>query len=84
MECLPLANDCIVFHAIERVSMFHEWQANWITDLLMLNMRSIFFIPSQCRMSGISAWNRISFTPAIFSVLLKYSDARSAPRFLAL
>lgn len=35
-------------------------------------------------MSGIKAWKRISLTPAIFSVLLKYSEARSSPRFLAL
>ena len=52
--------------------------------MLILNMRSIFLIPSQWRISGINAWNRISFTPAIFSVRLKYSDARSSPRFLAL
>lgn len=45
---------------------------------------SIFLIPSQWRISGINAWKRISLTPAIFSVRLKYSEARSAPRFLAL
>lgn len=55
--------------------------------LLMLNILSIFLIPSQlyflsalftrlnmltyCRMSGIKAWNLMSFTPAIFSVRLK-------------
>jgi len=41
-------------------------------------------MPSQWRMSGINAWNLMSFTPAIFSVRLKYSDARSKPRFRAL
>lgn len=42
-----------------------------MTYLLMLNMRSIFLMPSQWRISGIRAWKRMSFTPAMFSVLMK-------------
>lgn len=41
------------------------------THLLMLSILSILVMPSQCRMSGIRAWKRISLTPAMFSVLLK-------------
>lgn len=37
----------------------------------MLSILSILVMPSQWRMSGISAWNRMSFTPATFSVRLK-------------
>lgn len=43
-------------------------------------MLSIFLIPSQCRTSGMRAWNRESFTPAIISVDLKYLSALSPPR----
>ena len=43
-------------------------------------MLSIFVIPSQCRMSGMSAWKRMSFTPAMSSVDLKYLSAESPPR----
>lgn len=64
--------------------MHQRSQALRNTHLLMLSMRSIFLMPSQCRMSGIRAWKRMSLTPAMFSVRLKYSDARSSPRFLAL
>jgi len=42
-----------------------------VTYLLMLNILSILVIPNQCRISGIRAWKRISFTPAMFSVRLK-------------
>ena len=42
---------------------------------------STFFIPNQCRTSGINAWNLISLTPAINSVDLKYLSAESPPRF---
>lgn len=41
------------------------------THLLMLSIRSILVIPSQCRISGIRAWKRMSLTPAMFSVRLK-------------
>ena len=47
---------------------------------LMETILSIFEIPSQCNTSGISAWKRISFTPAISSVDLKYLSAESPPR----
>lgn len=42
-----------------------------MTYLLMLSILSIFLIPSQCRISGIKAWKRMSFTPATFSVRRK-------------
>ena len=44
-------------------------------------MLSIFLIPNQCRTSGMRAWNRMSFTPAMSSVALKYLSAESPPRF---
>lgn len=47
---------------------------------LMETMLSIFLIPSQWRTSGMSAWKRMSFTPAISSVALKYLSAESPPR----
>ena len=47
---------------------------------LMDTMLSIFLIPSQWRTSGINAWKRMSFTPAIISVDLKYLSAESPPR----
>jgi hypothetical protein len=50
----------------------------------METMLSIFLIPSQCRMSGINAWKRMSLTPATSSVDLKYLSAESPPRFLRL
>jgi hypothetical protein len=46
----------------------------------METILSIFDIPSQCSTSGINAWNRISLTPAISSVDLKYLSAESPPR----
>jgi len=36
-------------------------------------------MPNQCKTSGISAWKRISLTPAIISVDLKYLSAESPP-----
>jgi hypothetical protein len=47
---------------------------------LMLTIRSTLRIPSQCSTSGISAWKRMSFTPAISSVAAKYLSAESPPR----
>ena len=51
---------------------------------LIDTMLSIFLMPSQCRTSGMSAWKRMSFTPAMSSVALKYLSAESPPRFLRL
>lgn len=48
---------------------------------LIETMLSIFLMPSQWRTSGMSAWNRMSFTPAMSSVALKYLSAESPPRF---
>ena len=70
---------CCTYISIKSLCM--RWHD---TYLLMLSIRSIFLMPSQWRISGINAWKRISFTPAMFSVLLKYSEARSNPRFRAL
>ena len=47
---------------------------------LIDTMLSIFLIPNQCKMSGMSAWKRMSFTPAMSSVDLKYLSAESPPR----
>ena len=47
---------------------------------LMETMRSTLVIPSQCSTSGMSAWKRMSFTPAMSSVDLKYLSAESPPR----
>ena len=41
--------------------------------------RWIFLTPSQCRTSGISSWNRMSWTPATHSVRAKYCAALSPP-----
>lgn len=81
---LPLTDDSIMFHTVRNTLGLKRTGDADATHLLMLSIRSIFLIPSQWRMSGINAWKRMSLTPAIFSVRLKYSDARSAPRFLAL
>ena len=43
-------------------------------------MLSIFLMPNQCKTSGINAWKRMSFTPAMSSVDLKYLSAESPPR----
>ena len=51
---------------------------------LIETILSIFLIPNQCNTSGMRAWNRMSFTPAINSVDLKYLSAESPPRFLKL
>lgn len=51
---LPLANNCVMFHAAEKVSC-RFYTSNDATHLLMLSILSIFLIPSQCRMSGIKA-----------------------------
>ena len=48
---------------------------------LIDTMLSIFWIPNQCSTSGMRAWKRISLTPAISSVDLKYLSALSPPRF---
>lgn len=48
---------------------------------LIETMLSIFLIPNQCKMSGMSAWKRMSLTPATSSVALKYLSAESPPRF---
>lgn len=55
-------------------------EANMAYMSLMETMLSIFLIPSQCNTSGINAWKRISFTPAMSSVDLKYLSAESPPR----
>lgn len=74
---LPLLNDGVVLHAVGRMvsilrmAVPHIVFDERVTYLLMLSILSIFLIPSQCRMSGIKAWKRISFTPAIFSVRRK-------------
>jgi hypothetical protein len=81
---LPLTDDGVVLHTVGMVTLMSEDYSGIKTYLLILSILSIFLIPSQCRISGIKAWNLISFTPAIFSVRLKYSEARSAPRFRAL
>lgn len=47
---------------------------------LIETILSIFLIPSQCNTSGINAWKRISLTPAMSSVDLKYLSAESPPR----
>lgn len=47
---------------------------------LIDTMLSILVMPSQWRMSGMRAWKRMSFTPAIISVDLKYLSAESPPR----
>lgn len=73
---LPLLDNGVVLHAIEwmisilRVTAAHDVKAS-VTYLLMLSILSIFLIPSQCRISGIRAWKRMSFTPAMFSVRRK-------------
>ena len=36
-------------------------------------------MPSQFSTSGISSWKRMSWTPAMHSVRLKYWSARSPP-----
>lgn len=47
---------------------------------LMETMLSILRMPSQCKTSGMSAWNRMSLTPAMSSVARKYLSAESPPR----
>ena len=47
---------------------------------LIETMLWIFVMPSQCRTSGIKAWKRMSLTPAMSSVDLKYLSAESPPR----
>jgi hypothetical protein len=47
---------------------------------LIETMLSIFLMPSQCKTSGIKAWKRMSLTPAMSSVDLKYLSAESPPR----
>lgn len=56
-----------------------SWERTYMS--LIDTMLSIFVMPSQWRTSGINAWNRISLTPAISSVDLKYRSAESPPRF---
>lgn len=68
----PLPDDGIVFHAgYPNGSARAAQRDTRITHLLMLSILSILVMPSQCRISGIRAWNRISLTPAMFSVRLK-------------
>lgn len=76
----PTIASCFILVIVNKERIL-KWS---ITYLLILNILSIFLMPSQWRISGINAWNLMSLTPAIFSVLLKYSEARSSPRFLAL
>lgn len=47
---------------------------------LIETILSIFLIPSQCKTSGMRAWKRMSLTPAMSSVDLKYLSAESPPR----
>lgn len=71
----PLSHDGVVFHAKRRVMTRQTEKPKrarlHTTHLLMLSILSIFAMPSQCRISGISAWKRMSLTPAMFSVRLK-------------
>lgn len=47
---------------------------------LIETILSTFLIPNQWRTSGMRAWKRISLTPAMISVDLKYLSAESPPR----
>lgn len=69
----PLSDNGVVFHAagVRFSNLLHTRVKGPKTHLLMLSILSILVIPSQCRMSGIRAWKRISLTPAMFSVRLK-------------
>lgn len=53
--------------------------ASYFMSLIEI-MLSILVIPSQWRTSGMSSWNRMSLTPAMSSVDLKYRSAESPPR----
>lgn len=45
-----------MLHTVEKVLVLHNiYVKSPSTDLLMLNILSIFLIPSQCRISGIRA-----------------------------
>lgn len=65
----PTIASCFILSALSAV--FTLTCPAITAHLLMLSILSIFLMPSQCRMSGIRAWNRMSLTPAMFSVRLK-------------
>lgn len=51
-----LLDNGIVLHTVMCQLCIYGFFLAWSTHLLMLNILSIFVIPSQCRISGIRAW----------------------------
>ena len=62
-------DDSVVFPAAKVSSLYSVLPGSAVSHISLIDtMLSIFLIPSQCSTSGMSAWKRMSFTPAMSSV----------------